>query len=247
MISIIIPAYNHRNALARTLESIRAQTCTDYEVIVVDDGSTDKPSELFSVTRKTQLDKQRAVGDQPIRLAYDDMPVLYLRHENQGANAARNRGFCLSQGDEVLFCDADVRMEPTMLARMHTALAKHPESAYAYSSFRFGFKDFALWPFDGETLRQMPYIHTTSLMRRSAFPGFDPTVKRLQDWDLYLTMLKEGRTGVWISDMLFSVETRKNGMSEWLPSFAYTWLPFLPAVRRYRRAARIIKKKHHLN
>src|SRR3989338_8998805 len=107
-------------------------------------------------------------------------------------------------------------------------LEAHPKSAYVYSSFKFGWKAFDNLPFNPERLRQMPFIHTTSLIRRECFPGFDETMTRFQDWDIWLTMLEAGHTGYW------------------LPSFMYR-LPWkLPAVRRYEEAVARIKEKHHL-
>jgi len=224
-ISIIIPAYNHRQALQRCLVSIGAQTYKDFEVIVVDDGSTDGTT----VWLKGQSNIQA------------------ITQENRGAPAARNRGLKEARGEYLLFCDADVTMQPQMLERMMRTLAEHAEASYVYSSFKFGWKTFRLFPFDGEKLKRMPYIHSTSLIRRSDFPtvGWDESLKRFQDWDLWLTMLEEGHRGVWISDILFTVQTRTTGYSSWLPSFLYK-LPWLPSVVRYEQAKRIIITKHHL-
>ncbi|MDP3995084.1 MAG: glycosyltransferase family A protein, partial [bacterium] len=157
-ISIIIPAYNRPKELAECLSSIRNQTINSpsfakegvgggYEIIIVDDGS-----------------------DEPIG-AIDGARVI--RQENQGAPAARNRGFAESTGRYVIFCDADVVMKPDMLANMSKVLDENPGVSYAYSSFKFGWKKFKLWEFSAEKLKEMPYIHTTSLMRREHFPGFD--------------------------------------------------------------------------
>ena len=146
---------------------------------------------------------------------------------------------------------------------MVRALEKHPEASYAYSSFKFGWKKFKLWPFDAEKLREIPYIHTTSLIRYSAIVGlspkearakplgpFDESIKRLQDWDLWLTMLEQGHIGIWIPEVLFHVISTKGTMSSWLPSFAYKipkWLGIQPkAVARYNEAVARIKEKHNL-
>lgn len=239
MISIIIPTYNHRGALQKCLASIVAQTYSDYEIIIVDDGSTDGTynSLLLPLTLRG--------SDLPAGKAGTGLQVL--RHEkNLGANAARNRGWKEATGEYVLFCDADVVMQPQMLERMMRTLAEHAEASYVYSSFKFGWKTFRLWPFDAEKLRRMPYIHSTSLVRRAHMPkgGWDESLRRLQDWDFFLTMFEEGHTGIWIPEVLFMVEARKSGMSQWLPSFAYK-LSFLPSVKRYRVAEAIIRAKHH--
>ena len=241
LISIIIPTYNHRTALEKCLASIAAQTFKDFEVIVVDDGSTDGTYNSLLL---------------PLSLRGSDLPagqagrgLQVLRHEkNRGAPAARNTGLQKAKGEYLLFCDADVVMRSDMLQKMYDALQMHPEASYAYSSFKFGWKTFRLLPFDGEKLKRMPYIHSTSLIRRAHFPkvGWDESLKRLQDWDLFLTMLEEGHTGAWIPDILFTISARRGGYSNWLPSFFYK-IPWLASVKKYRVAEAIVKKKHHLS
>jgi hypothetical protein len=94
----------------------------------------------------------------------------------------------------------------------------------------------------------MPYIHTTTLLRRDHFPsaGWDENIRKLQDWDFYLTMLDEGHTGHWIDQVLFTI--RPGGVySHWMPKSFYRFFPFLSSVQRYEKAVAIVKKKHHLN
>ncbi len=224
LVSIIIPVFNHGRELNRCLDSCAAQTYHDTEIIVVDDGSE------IPVTLPTSL-----IGDAPCG--------VLLRQENKGAPAARNRGFEASHGEYVIFCDADVVMKSTMLATLVTALAQHTHAVFAYSSFKFGFKTFSCGPFNAHRLMQGNYIHTTALMRRSAFPGFDPSLKRFQDWDLWLTIAETGNSGIFVNEVLFDVSPRASGMSRWLPSWAYH-IPWLPAVKKFRAAENIIKKKH---
>lgn len=231
MISIIIPVYNQAEHLARCLNSIKNQTYNNYEIIVVNDGSTDN---LNSVVEKYK----KIFG----------FKLSYLEQENQGAPAARNYGARLAKGEFLLFCDADMAIEPEMLEAMLTALKQNPAAAYCYSSFLWGNKKFRLWPYDAEKLKIMPYINVASLLRRESFPGFDESLKRFQDWDLWLTIAKRGGSGVWLNRILFKVSL--NGaqtMSRWLPSFAYKLLPFLPAVKKYNRAKEAIFNKHKLS
>jgi len=230
MISIVIPSYQHAAELPLCLEGIFAQTYTDFEVIVVNDGSTD--------------------GTEGVLAPFMDR-ITYLAQENKGGNAARNRGFDASNGDLVLFCDADVLMRPDMLQKMHDALAAHPEASYAYSSFKFGWKKFPLDAFDASRLRKMNYIHTTSLIRREHFPRFDESVRRLQDWDLWLTMLGAGHVGTWIPEYLFTCLPHKGGISTWVPGIAYEipWRKFgirIAHIEKFLEAREIMRKKHGL-
>jgi glycosyltransferase involved in cell wall biosynthesis len=230
-ISVIIPCYNHAETIERCLASVFAQTHRDLEVIVVDDGSTDASADLL----------KRFAGR-----------ISVISQENRGGPAARNRGLAASTAPLVMFCDADVILRPDALAKMAEALATRPEASYAYASFKFGWKTFRSWDFDAARLKRMNFIHTTSLIRREHFPGFDESLKRFQDWDVWLTMLAAGRIGTRIPSVLFRViPRRKEGISSWAPSFLYRlpWkrLGFTPKIiGRYEDAAAIIVKKHGL-
>lgn len=229
-ISVIIPCYQHAGTIGRCLASVFGQTHAELEVIVVDDGSTDGLEAAVAPFRDR---------------------LTFIRQENRGGPAARNRGFAASAGEAVIFCDADIILKPEALEKMLRALEERPEAAFAYSSFKFGWKKFRLWPFDAARLKKMNYIHTTSLIRRERFPGFDESLRRFQDWDLWLTIVEKGGSGVWIPETLFSVTPRRGGISEWLPSFVYRipWrlLGFKPrTISRYDDAADIIRRKHRL-
>ncbi len=231
MISVIIPTYNHANELRQCLASIKAQTFKDIEVVVVDDGSVDNPQLVVA-----ELLPQ----------------AIFLRQENQGAAAARNRGFEQSQGEYVIFVDADVVMKPTMLEKMHQVLAEQPDISFVYSAFYIGKKRMKYIPFTPEKLKQFNYIHTTSLLRRNDFPGFDESLGKFQDWDLWLTLLEQGKKGAGIDEPLFKIiNPGKGTMSVWLPKFVYK-LPwpifgFTPKVlQKYFSAREIIKRKHNL-
>src|SRR3989338_9131651 len=220
-ISIILPVYNSEKTLEKCLASIFNQTVKNFEIIAVNDGSTDKSQDIL---RKYQN------------------KITIIQQPNAGAAAARNVGAGQALGKFLIFVDSDTELKPDMLEKMKKALDENISASYAYSAFRFGGKLFKLWPFSAEKLRQMPYIHTTSLIRKNHFPGFDKKLKRFQDWDLWLTMLDRGYTGQYISEVLFSV---KGGgtMSIWLPRLAYK-IPFLKQVKNYRQAEKIIKVKH---
>ncbi|MEI6288691.1 MAG: glycosyltransferase family A protein [bacterium] len=224
-ISIIIPAYNCAKTIDQCLTSIFKQTFKDFEVIVINDGSKDDLDNVI----KPWLEK-----------------IKYIKQENQGAPIARNNGFKESTGEYVIFLDADIIAKPSMMEKLLFALEKNPNISYSYSSFIFGWKKFKLWKFDSEKLKQMPYIHTSALIRREHFPGFDVTLKKFQDWDLWLTMLKQGHTGIWVDEVLFRAVSGGT-MSSWLPSFVYK-LSFVKTKTKdkYEKAMEIIKIKHHL-
>jgi glycosyltransferase involved in cell wall biosynthesis len=232
MISIIIPVFNQAEKVLLTLESINKQTYTDYEVIIVNDGSSDG----VDVSCARYLKNLETPNH-----------YLFINQSNHGAPAARNRGYQESRGEYLFFCDADAILHPQALEILLGTLEANPQASYAYSSFMWGKKLFKLDEFDEEKLKKMPYIHTMSLIKRSDFPaeGWDENIKKFQDWDLWLTMLEQGKIGIFNHEVLFTVMTGGT-MSSWLPSFAYKLFPFLPVVKKYNNAMKIIKQKHGL-
>ncbi len=232
LISVIIPTYQHAEGLPACLDSALAQTYESIEIVVVNDGSTDNTTEVLE--------------------AYQDQIIL-INQDNQGSNPARNRGFDASSGDYVIFCDADVAMKPDCLAKMYQALQDHHEASYAYSAFHFGGRLMRGVEFDAAALRSYNYVNSASLIRREHFPRFDESIKRFQDWDLFLTMLEQDHVGVMIPDVLYDVRVIGESRigSAWLPSFVYKipwhligWKP--RRVRKYEEARSVIMKKHRL-
>ncbi len=236
LISIIIPVYNHAAALQASLTSLIGQTYRPLEVVIVNDGSTDGFEKLLPILQD--------FGEK------NEFPLVILNQENQGSNAARNRGFKKSSGKFVIFWDADTVAEPGMLQKMHQALVDNPSEAYVYSRFKFGWKTMRSAPFNAEELKKNNYIDTTSLLRREAFPGFDESLKRFQDWDVWLTLLAQGKTGLFIPEVLFTKLTGERDeikISSWLPTFMYK-LPWKNKnMASYELAKKKIFEKHQLS
>lgn len=220
-ISVIIPVFNGQAHLQACLDSLRTQTLQDFEIIIVDDGS-----------------------EHPV------MNAAVRFEKNRGAPAARNAGFEASKGEFVIFLDADAVLYPKALEKLSKALESNPDVSFAYPSFKFGFKTFTSFSFDRELLKRTSYIHTSALMRRAAFPRFDESLKKFQDWDLFLTMSEQGRRGIHVPEVLFELKS-KGTMSQWLPSLTYFipwwllgWMP--KPIAKYTEAERIIRHKHGL-
>lgn len=232
MISVIIPIYNQASKLSKTLASLKNQSYLDFEVILVNDGSKDGPDKVFAEFSKTAKIK----GD-----------LLYFSQKNKGAPAARNLGFSKSKGEFIIFCDADAILKENMLETLIDALKFNPQASFSYSAFKWGRKTFKPGVFSYERLQKEPYIHTMSLIKRDDYLNFkwDESIKKFQDWDLYLSMAKADLFGVYVDEILFTVIPGGH-ISYWLPSFAYKYLPWLPAVKKYNNAKEIIYKKHGL-
>lgn len=114
-VSVIIPAYNAEDLLPEAVESVRAQTYEDYEVIVVDDGSSD------------------GTADAAERFAADFPKMRVIRAEHKGLAAARNRALTEMKGQWIAMLDADDLWKPEKLQRCMDYLSEHPDLSIVYT------------------------------------------------------------------------------------------------------------------
>jgi glycosyltransferase involved in cell wall biosynthesis len=234
LISVVVPVHNRREVFLQSLTSLVSQMYPVLQIIVVDDGSAEDVHSVFENVRVAYESERRS--------------FVYIRQENKGAPAARNRGLVEASGEYVIFWDADVIAQSDMLTLMHGALQKNTEASFVYSNFLFGRKLFRGMLFSFDELKKKNFITTTSLIRKKDTIQWDESLKRFQDWDLWLTMAESGKKGEWIDKTLFQVQAT-GGISSWLPSFAYAkpfrWLPGIRSkVADYERARQIILHKH---
>jgi hypothetical protein len=124
--SIVIPLYNKAPYISGTINSVLAQTWTDFEVIVVDDGSTDGGAELVDF-----------ITDPRVRL---------VRQANAGVSAARNHGISLASGEWVAFLDADDWHHPNYLATLAWAQIRFPEADTVATDYLPVPDTLAMWP-----------------------------------------------------------------------------------------------------
>jgi len=116
VISVVVPLYNKAPYIERAIHSVLAQTDTDWEMIVVDDGSTD--------------------GGGDIVRGIDDPRVQCHTQPNAGAGPARNAGIALARGDLIAFLDADDEYTPDALASFRAAADEHPECVLIFGNLR---------------------------------------------------------------------------------------------------------------
>lgn len=182
-VSVVIPAYNAERCIGEAIQSVLKQSYREWEVVVVDDGSTDRTSEVVA-----------GFGER----------VRYLRQTNAGAAAARNAGIREARGELIAFLDADDVWLPDKLQLQVAYLDAHPETALVYADVQMQREDGRLLPsylaekkhagsgriFDAVV--QEYFIHTSStLIRRSCLEevgGFDPALKTAEDRDLWLRL-----------------------------------------------------------
>ena len=191
-VSVVIPAFRAATYIAEALESVRRQTCTDLEIIVVNDASPDT-RELEEVLAR--------FGDR----------VRYLKREtNGGPGAARNTGILAAHGEYLAFLDADDYWDPAFLAEQLAYLARHPHVSLVYSDASWFVEGsgevigtlMTEMPSRGEPtfdtlVRQDCTIGTSAVVvRRQAVIDagmFDPEVGNYsEDFDLYLRLAKSG-------------------------------------------------------
>lgn len=117
MISVVIPLYNKEKSIASTLRTILHQTFNDYEIVIVNDGSTDN-----------SVAEVEKVHDTRIRL---------INQQNAGVSAARNRGIEEAKGDLIAFLDADDEWKPEYLATQYHLFQKYPECSVFSCNYEF--------------------------------------------------------------------------------------------------------------
>ena len=207
-VSVIIPVYNGAATISHVLQSIFDQTFTDYEVVVVDDGSTDETASILE-----------QFGSR----------IVVIRQPNQGFCAARNAGIAKSSAEYLALLDADDFWLPTKLEKSIAILDKSPQVALVYtdvSNCDTAGRDLGTSPVDAHTAhpptldemlsRLWPIMPSTVVMRRAAYE-------------------KCGRFAEGFSeDLDFWIRIREQGEFSYLPEklTRFTMGPLYPKVLR---------------
>jgi glycosyltransferase involved in cell wall biosynthesis len=201
-VSVIIPCYDLGAYLDEAVDSVLGQTYQDFEIIVIDDGSTDPATR--SLLANYQRPKTRLIA-----------------LEHGGLASARNAGIAAAAGSYLCALDADDRLEPSYLEKAVRVLEDNSSVTFASSWLRtFGEEDWEWKPdrCDLPTLLWEDTVLTAALVRREAVVavgGYDTSmpVQGDEDWDLWLTLVEKGCRGVIIPEVLFHYRRRKDSMS----------------------------------
>jgi len=179
-VSIVIPAYNRAWCLAETLDSVLHQSFSDFEVIVVDDGSTDATLAVLKQYPQVRSHRWEA---------------------NQGVSAARNQGIRLARGELICFLDSDDRWLRHKLQTQVDWMREHPEAVACYTDEIWIRNGVRVNPrnkhrkYSGDIFRQclpLCLISPSSIMMRASvlteIGGFDTDLPACEDYDLWLRL-----------------------------------------------------------
>ncbi|WP_200977035.1 glycosyltransferase family A protein [Echinicola sp. 20G] len=192
MFSVIIPLYNKAPYICRAIDSVLQQSFKDFEVIVVNDGSTDGGAEM--VTHKFQ----------------DQIQVLH--QSNKGVSVARNAGIAEASGVYIAFLDADDYWHPAYLAVVDSIIQLHPEIGLIGTKYDAHKLNFSMpirsrfvndyWK---EAIKNTLFFTSATVMKKTFFenqPGFDQKLKLGEDIDVWLRAYMYFGTGIYIDHKL---------------------------------------------
>ena len=206
-ISVVIPARNAEGTIGDTLASLRAQTRSDWEALIVDDGSTDGTLTVA------------------LQASTEDSRIRVIEAEGAGVGAARNLGLAEARHELLLFLDADDLIRPTFLAQLGAELDLNPRFAAAHCGWA------RLAP-DGSATAELEATETGDLFAEFAFQclfpihaclvrtelvravgGFDTSLVTCEDWDLWLRIARLGRPFAVVRDVLALYRMRERSAS----------------------------------
>ena len=214
--TVVIPAYNEEAFVGDAIRSVLGQSRPDFELIVVDDGSTDRTAEV--------------VG------GFSDPRLRLVRQPNRGLAASLNRGIAAGNAPYVALLDADDMWMPNFLQRMGKALDDDPGAGFAYTEawwldqqqgrfFRRSTSQYMgaprVPPADPEAflIAMMPanWVFGLPMLRRSAVErvgGFNASLSACEDYELWIRLLANGFMAVYVAGRLVIQRDRSGSMSK---------------------------------
>ena len=183
LVSILVTCYNQEHCIIKTLESVSQQTYTNWECIIVDDGSTDESAEVIKAFIK------------------GDVRFTYVYQDNQGVSAARNTGFKMATGTYINFLDGDDTFLPQKLERQVEVFSQNPEISICICHHQFcveNEKKYSYFQFDNiqpKPLEQILYkwhngiaiplhspLYKRSIWNKDELPFPEDYIYRCEDW-----------------------------------------------------------------
>ncbi len=202
LLSVVIPYYNLGSTLPETIESIKQTEYRNYEIVIVNDGSTDEES--IAILKKYESDPK----------------IRIVNIENKGLANARNVGAKEAKGEFVAFIDADDKIDKTFYRRAIDILHQYDNVSYVYSWVQYFEGNEAVWP----TFNiHIPYLLCAnmlaaySVIRKNDFLNFGQNRIEMEygmeDYDGWVSLAEHGCLGVSIPEKLNLYRVRKDSMS----------------------------------
>jgi len=201
-VSVVLPTYNHLKFLPPAVESVLAQTYDDFELIIVNDGSTDGTREYLDSLK--------------------DPRVRVIHQENKRLPEALNTGFRTARGELLTWVSSDNYCAPIFLEAFVAALDAHPDAGFAYSSY-------AVIDEDGHITRIRQDQNISYHLLLAGNPGiasfmyrrvcqqkvglYDPALECAEDWDMWLRILEQFQS-VYVPDILYYYRLHEDSMTE---------------------------------
>ena len=186
VVTIVVPCYNYANYLPGAMQSVADQTYQDFEVIIVNDGSSDNTLEVAGEL----LEKYRG------RLL-----ITLVDQENQGhPSATKNTGYSYARGEYYFTLDSDDMIKPDYVEKVVETFEKHPDVDIVYPGYQtFGETDWFHIPpdFDFGSLKYWDYIPYCSVFKREVYERINgyktsSSLRIMEDWDFWLRACAEG-------------------------------------------------------
>lgn len=228
-VSIVVPAYNASQYLAETIESVLAQTFTDFELLIIDDGSTDNTADIISM------------------YSHKDNRVKLFSQQNQGVSIARNTGIEKAKGKYIAFLDSDDIWLPNKLALHIEHFRQNPNLGISFGRVEFisfdskstnYFSTSRLFQILPEHLYYENLIITPSnvVILRSVFDtikGFDINLSGTEDAELFFRIIYQGWKVEGINRVLVCYRTNQAGISANLYRMEEDWNKFNHKIHTY--------------
>ncbi|MCA9368060.1 glycosyltransferase family 2 protein [Candidatus Kaiserbacteria bacterium] len=221
-VSVIIPTFNRSHYLRQAIISVLTQTYPDFEILVVDDGSTDDTATVVT--------------------EFDDPRIIYLYQENAGRSAARNRGLGTARGEFIGFLDDDDLYLPDKLAQQVAFLDQNQDVGLVTGGYQLIAADGSLreiheaWKMQSkltlpDCLYSCPLLTCTILLRRRWLTlldhWFDPTMERAEDTDFWIRLLVAGCRMAWIPHIVSGYRLHNENSQQDRERYYFSYLTLL--------------------
>ena len=211
-VSVIIPVYNGERYISQAIDSVLSQTHSNYEMIIVDDGSTDNTYQIIQ---------------HYIEKCQDPDLIRYIFQSNQGVAAARNQGIQTAKGELIALLDQDDVFLPEKLAHQVACFETYPDVAIVNSGWRLidpnnnPISDIEPWhDLPDLTLAiwvtRTPILPSALMFRRHAWErvgGFDPRFNGVDDVDFIWRLALQGYTAVWLPEITVNYRQHQETVS----------------------------------